>query len=251
MPEARATLRFLRTSPYKVRKVLELVRGRDVQAARDVLRFSNRGAARDVRKVLESAVANAEHNLDMPGDELYVARCWADEGLTLRRFRPRARGRVGRIRKRTSHVTIVVDRRPEEELETRRARAEAMAATRGARVEASRRARDERAKTARAQERPVAGEAEPVREEAEAEAAEEEAETGEAGEAGEEAEAPEAPEAAEAEEEAEAAEAAAAEEEAEKGEAGEAGEVGAGEAQAAAPDSSEGAPSGHSEDEKD
>jgi large subunit ribosomal protein L22 len=140
VPEVKACVRYLRRSPFKVRQVLDLVRGLEIQQAREVLRLTNRRPAEDVLKLLESAVANAEHNLDMREDDLYVARCWADEGITLRRWRPRARGRATRIRKRTSHVTIVVDRLPERETERRRRRGDGEQSRR-ARVEASRRAR--------------------------------------------------------------------------------------------------------------
>lgn len=122
MPDAAARLRYLRVSPFKVRPVLDLVRGKDVTEAREILRFCDRGPARHVAKVLDSAVANAEHNEHVPADELFVAAAYADEGPTLKRFRPRARGRATRIRKRTAHVTIVVARYPEEELRRRAAR---------------------------------------------------------------------------------------------------------------------------------
>jgi large subunit ribosomal protein L22 len=122
MSETRATLRHSGTSPTKVRQVLNLIRGLDVSEAREVLRFCERGAADEVAKLLDSAVANAEHNDNLPADELYVTRAWADEGPTAKRYRPRARGRGTRIRKRTSHVTIVVARYTEEDLTARTAR---------------------------------------------------------------------------------------------------------------------------------
>ncbi len=113
-----ARARFVRHSPYKVRRVLDLVRGQHVPEAYSVLDFVNRRAAEPVRKLLDSAVANAEHNFALVAEELSVAEAYADEGPTLRRFRPRARGRATRIRKRTSHVTIVLsDGRPEYEAE--------------------------------------------------------------------------------------------------------------------------------------
>ena len=121
-PQTRATLKYLRTSPYKVREVLDLIRGLDVDDARHVLQFSERGAARDVLKLLNSAVANADHTLNIPADELKVAVAYADEGPTIKRWRPRARGRATRIRKRTSHVTIVVARLSDNELQARRRR---------------------------------------------------------------------------------------------------------------------------------
>ncbi len=108
--EAVATARFIRMSPTKVRQVVDLIRGRHVDDARRVLRFTRRGAAAPVAKVLDSAIANAEHNRGLPGDELVVARAWVDEGPTLKRFRPRAQGRATRIRKRTCHISIVVGR---------------------------------------------------------------------------------------------------------------------------------------------
>ena len=107
----RAHARFIRQSPYKVRQVLDLVRGLPVQEADQILSFTARAAAEPVRKVLRSAVANAEHNHALDADELIVAEAYADEGPTLRRWRPRARGRATRIRKRTSHITVVVAER--------------------------------------------------------------------------------------------------------------------------------------------
>ncbi len=103
-----AKARFIRQSPYKVRRVLDLVRGLPVNEARVVLEHTNRRAAAPVRKCLDSAVANAEHNLAVDPEELVVLEAYADEGPTLKRWRPRARGRATRIRKRTSHITIVV-----------------------------------------------------------------------------------------------------------------------------------------------
>jgi len=122
MPETKATLRYLRTSAYKVREVLALIRDLPVDEARHVLTFCERSVARDVLKVLNSAVANAEHTLDLPADELYVSVAYADEGPTIKRWRPRARGRATRIRKRTSHMTIVVARFSDEQLQARRRR---------------------------------------------------------------------------------------------------------------------------------
>lgn len=106
--KVRAQAKYIRQSPYKVRLVLDLVRGLRVAEAEAVLRHANRRAAEPVMKVLKSAVANAEHNHALDADELVVAEAYADEGPTLKRFRPRARGRATRIRKRTSHITIVV-----------------------------------------------------------------------------------------------------------------------------------------------
>ena len=121
-PQTRATLKYLRTSAYKVREVLDLIRGLDVDDARHVLQFSERGPAREVLKVLNSAVANADHTLNIPADELKVAVAYADEGPTIKRWRPRARGRATRIRKRTCHITIIVARLSDKELQIRQRR---------------------------------------------------------------------------------------------------------------------------------
>jgi len=145
VPETRASLRHLRTSPTKVREVLGLIRGREIDDARERLRFSTRGSAEDVLKLLDSAVANAESNQSLPEDELFVARAYADEGPTLKRWRPRARGRGTRIRKRTCHVTIVLSRFSDDELERRRRREAATGPTRRLRrpTRRRRRAREE------------------------------------------------------------------------------------------------------------
>jgi large subunit ribosomal protein L22 len=106
--KVRAHARHIRQSPSKVRLVLDLIRGLPVSEAEMVLTFTNRRATEAVAKVLKSAVANAEHNHSIEKDELIVSECFADEGPTLRRFKPRARGRATRINKRTSHITVVV-----------------------------------------------------------------------------------------------------------------------------------------------
>ena len=106
--EARASAKFVRMSPYKVRFVLDLIRGKHVDEARRVLQFTPKAPAPELTKILNAAVANAETTLRVPAETLFVARCWADEGPTLKRWRPRALGRAYRIRKRTSHITIVV-----------------------------------------------------------------------------------------------------------------------------------------------
>ena len=129
----RAVLRYARVSPYKVREVLDLIRGKPVEEARDILRFSERDAAILVGKLLDSAVANAAHNDELDPEELHVSACFADEGTTIKRWRPRARGRATRIRKRTCHVTMIVSRLPEEKLSRLRARQTAEVATRRAR----------------------------------------------------------------------------------------------------------------------
>jgi large subunit ribosomal protein L22 len=143
MPETVARLRYHRASASKVRQVMRLIVGKDVLEAREILRFSERGPSETVMKVLDSAVANAEHNDNVPEDELFVARAFADEGPTMKRGRPRARGRYGRIKKRSSHLTIVVARFDDDELERRREREAAVGAparvSRRRRVAASRR----------------------------------------------------------------------------------------------------------------
>lgn len=106
--KVKAHAKYIRQSPYKVRRVLDLVRGLPADEAATVLEFSDYRAAHPVLKVLNSAVANAEHNHGFDRDDLFVAEAYADEGPTLKRWRPRARGRATRIRKRTSHITIIV-----------------------------------------------------------------------------------------------------------------------------------------------
>lgn len=111
----KAQARHVRQSPFKVRRVLDLIRGLPVEDARTTLQFTNRRAAGVVAKVLNSAVANAEHNNALDADSLYVVEAYAGEGPTLKRFRPRARGRAGRIDKRTSHIVVGVAEREEDE----------------------------------------------------------------------------------------------------------------------------------------
>ena len=123
-PTARATVRYLGVSPYKVRQVLDLVRGLPVDDAIRVLQLCEKDAADSVLKLLDSAIANAEHNQQLPADELYLARIWCDEGPTRKSGQARARGRYFRVRKRTSHMTIILARYEPEELEARRRRDE-------------------------------------------------------------------------------------------------------------------------------
>ena len=108
MPPTRATMKYVRTSPRKMRRVVDLIRGQHVDEARRILRFSGLGASRDVEKLLNSAIANAEQNPGVIAENLVVERGWVDDGPTLKRYRPRAYGRATRIRRRTSHVTLVV-----------------------------------------------------------------------------------------------------------------------------------------------
>lgn len=106
--EARARVKYIRISPSKARRVIDLIRGYQVEEARRILRFSPLAASGPVAKVLDSAVANAEQVPGVIPENLIVQQAWVDEGPTLRRFRPRAYGRAARIRKRTSHITLVV-----------------------------------------------------------------------------------------------------------------------------------------------
>jgi large subunit ribosomal protein L22 len=109
---ALAQARYVRTAPMKCRRVVDMVRGLDVQEALDILRFTPQAASEQVGKVLASAVANAENNKQLDARDLFVSQAYVDEGPTLKRFRPRAQGRAYRIRKRTSHITIVVEANP-------------------------------------------------------------------------------------------------------------------------------------------
>ncbi len=146
----KATAKYVRPSAFKARVVLDLIRGLDVRSADEVLQFTDRHIARDIRKVLASAVANAVNNDDQDADELYVVACFADEGPTLKRFRPRARGRATRINKRSCHITVIVARMSDDRIAIIQARQEraggsvgrgrpqSSAASRRARVERSR-----------------------------------------------------------------------------------------------------------------
>ena len=147
----KASALYLRVSAYKARVVLNLIRGLPVKRADEVLQFSDREVSNDIRKVLASAVANAQHNDEQDPDELFVKACFADEGPTLKRFTPRARGRGNRINKRTCHITIVLARLDDARLEVVQAR-EAKRTAAGRRrpaaggTTASRRARVERSR---------------------------------------------------------------------------------------------------------
>jgi large subunit ribosomal protein L22 len=146
----KATAKYVRASASKARVVLDLIRGLDVRSADEVLQFTDRHIARDIRKVLASAVANAVNNDDQDAEELYVVACFADEGPTLKRFRPRARGRATRINKRSCHITVIVARMSDDRIAIIQARQEraggsvgrgrpqSSAASRRARVERSR-----------------------------------------------------------------------------------------------------------------
>ena len=107
----RAVAKHVRISPYKVRIVLDIIRGKDYKQAIAILENTPKSASEPIKKVLMSAAANAENNLGMNKDNLFVAVCYADQGPTLKRVMPRAQGRAFRILKRTSHITIVLDAR--------------------------------------------------------------------------------------------------------------------------------------------
>ena len=111
--EVKAVTKYVRVSPRKARVVVDLVRGKSVEQAREILAFTNRAIAETVEKTLNSAVANAEHNNSLNPDTLVVKRAYVDEGPTLKRIRPRAKGSASRINKRTCHITVVVAPREE------------------------------------------------------------------------------------------------------------------------------------------
>jgi large subunit ribosomal protein L22 len=176
-PGTRAVHRFSGMSASKARQVLDLIRGQEVQRAAEILSGTEREAAEVIGKVLTSAVANAAHNDQQNPEDLYVSACYADEGATMKRWRPRARGRATRIRKRTCHITVIVSRLPAERLELRRRRMEAISSNRSQRVAASRQRADQSGRISRRR---------AARAEAEATAAAEEAAAAEAAEAEEE-----------------------------------------------------------------
>jgi len=105
---ATATAKTVRVAARKARLVIDLIRNRDVAEALAILDFTPNGAATDIAKVLKSAIANAEHNYDLDAQNLYVSEAYVNEGPTLKRFRPRAKGSASPINKRTSHITVVV-----------------------------------------------------------------------------------------------------------------------------------------------
>ncbi|ABB15395.1 MULTISPECIES: 50S ribosomal protein L22 [Carboxydothermus] len=111
--EARAVAKYIRISPRKARQVIDLIRGKDVEEALAILRYTPKKASYFIEKVLRSAIANAENNHDMSKENLYVAKAYVDQGPTLKRYNPRAQGRVDLWRVRTSHITIVVAERKE------------------------------------------------------------------------------------------------------------------------------------------
>jgi large subunit ribosomal protein L22 len=106
--EAKAIAKYVRVSPRKVRQVVDLIRGKELKQALAIIKHTPKGASDAVYKVVSSAAANAEHNYDMDKDNLYIAEAYVDQGPTLKRFKPRAYGRADQMRRRTSHITIVV-----------------------------------------------------------------------------------------------------------------------------------------------
>jgi large subunit ribosomal protein L22 len=145
-PGTRATLRGFPMSASKARVVLNIVRGEDVTTAAEILAGTTREAADVIGKVLASAVANAVNNDGQVAEELYLSAAYADEGITMKRFSPRARGRAGKIFKRSTHITVIVSRMDEERLERMRAaRNVQAAASRSRRVSTSRRRADQQA----------------------------------------------------------------------------------------------------------
>jgi len=147
-PGVRASLSNFGMSASKARVVLNLIRGEDVQTARDILTLTTREAAGVINKVLASAVANAVNNSGYSADELYVAAAYADEGPTMKRFSPRARGRAGRINKRSCHITVIVARMDDDRLAIlNAARSAQAAASRSRRVAGSRSKKNEAADT--------------------------------------------------------------------------------------------------------
>jgi large subunit ribosomal protein L22 len=171
-PGTRAVLRHSSIPAQKARQVLDLIRGEDADRAAQILRSTPRQAAVEIAKVLASAVANAAHNDGQDPEDLYVSACYADESSTLKRWRPRARGRATRIRKRSCHVTVIVSRMDDERLARRRAERDANQARRSRRVTESRRRADLSGRLTRR--RVAQAEAEEARLAAEAEAAENE-----------------------------------------------------------------------------
>jgi len=147
-PSAVAKARFVRVSPRKARRVIDLVRGRSVSDALDILRWAPQAASEPVAKVIASAAANAQNNNGLDPATLVVATVYADEGPTAKRIRPRAQGRAFRIRRRTSHITVVVESRPAKDQRSAKS-------TRARRAEASKAAAKAPAKKAPAKKAPA------------------------------------------------------------------------------------------------
>lgn len=111
--EAKAVTKYVRVSPRKARRVIDLIRGKEIVEATGILKNTPNKSSKIIEKVLNSAVANAENNHDMFVDDLYVSKCFVDEGPTMKRFRPRAMGQASPINKRTSHITVILEEKKE------------------------------------------------------------------------------------------------------------------------------------------
>ena len=111
--EAKAVAKYVRVSPRKARRTIDLIRGKDIGQALGILKNTPNKPSKIIEKVLNSAIANAENNHDMLVDDLYVSECYVDEGPTMKRFRPRAMGQASPINKRTSHVTVILEDKKE------------------------------------------------------------------------------------------------------------------------------------------
>ena len=146
-PQTRAVVKYIGRSAYKVRQVADLIRGKDAEESQNILMLCNRGAAEEVGKLLNSAMANASHNQNIPGEELMVKEIFVDEGPTMKRFKPRARGRASSIRKRMCHITIVLERKDDEAIAFKQT-AEAGTGAANAREQRRRRAEASKAKQA-------------------------------------------------------------------------------------------------------
>ena len=146
-PSAVAKARFVRISPTKARRVIDLVRGKSVTEALDILRWAPQAASEPVAKVIASAAANAQNNEGLDPTTLVVATVYADEGPTAKRIRPRAQGRAFRIRKRTSHITVIVESRPSRESGRGSASASSASAARSRRAQGSKAAAAKKAPT--------------------------------------------------------------------------------------------------------
>ena len=160
-PGTRAQAKYVRSSASKAREVLNQIRNKSYGEASEILAFSERGISKDVAKVLDSAVANATHNDNLMAEDLFVSSCYADEGMTLKRSRPRARGRSTPILKRTCHITVIVSQYDETTLETLRERE-----TASGRSVSSNAAEARRRRVQRSREREQVGETEDETEEA-------------------------------------------------------------------------------------
>src|SRR5690625_2493400 len=111
--QARAVAKSVRIAPRKIRLVVDLIRGKDTNEAISILKHTQRAASPVLEKLIQSAIANAEHNYDMDAENLFIKDAYVDEGMTMKRFRPRAQGRASAINKRTSHVTVVLEEKKE------------------------------------------------------------------------------------------------------------------------------------------